>query len=60
MNRWNDGHYHRFVYFGGMASCSLCAASVNPDGKVKAPTSSSRQHRQMAIISAENNARKKR
>lgn len=50
MKRWNDGHKHFFRYFGGMASCIECAATVSPDGKVSAPTKRSRQHQQMAAI----------
>lgn len=45
---WDDGHKHAWVYFGGMASCKHCAATVAPGGEVSAPTASSLRHRQKA------------
>lgn len=60
MAKWNDGHAHQWVYFGGFASCSECAASVAPNGRVKAPTQRSRQHRQMAQLAEKNGATKRR
>ncbi len=54
MPAWDNGHAHRWVYFGGMASCSLCAARLEPGGAVKAPTQSSRQHREMSIVAKRN------
>lgn len=46
---WNDGHVHMYSYFGGMASCSLCAATVSPDGKISKPTQRSREHRKICM-----------
>lgn len=53
---WTDGHEHMWTYFGGMASCVHCAASVSPGGTVSRPTLRSRQHRQMAQVAAKNKA----
>lgn len=50
MNPWNDGHTHTWRYFGGMASCVQCAATLQPDGTVNAPTKSSRKHRQKGLL----------
>ena len=54
---WNDGHEHMWTYFGGMASCVHCAATVSPGGKVSRPSLRSRQHRQMAQRAAKSGAR---
>lgn len=54
---WDDGHTHAWVYFGGMASCSLCAATLAPGGKVSAPTRKSRQHQQLGKLAAKKKKR---
>lgn len=40
---WRDCK-HSMVYFGGMASCTKCAAELLPNGKLRAPSASSRMH----------------
>ena len=49
LREWDDGHRHSYTYFGGMASCVKCAATVDPGGEVKKPTASSKKHRKLGL-----------